>query len=134
MAQLPAQFEHCARICILVQSPHRFYKNGDKHICRGGFAYAFDPQTSNTDHPWRASYRCLMSADYLSNCRSRIRTTGQWELDNGGKKYQWGIFRKYNHNHGPNYVSFEYKFVQKLHKIIKKFDHFTAMKTQFSVN
>ncbi|KAI1731089.1 hypothetical protein Ddc_03817 [Ditylenchus destructor] len=108
MSLLPAEYERCTSICILVPSPHKFYKNGDKHICRGGFAYAFDSeihsQKSNSDDQWRAPYHCLMSAHYLSNCRSRIRTTGKWEVDDRGRKYQWGIFRKYNHNHEPNYL------------------------------
>ncbi|KAI1705243.1 hypothetical protein DdX_13711 [Ditylenchus destructor] len=80
----------------------KFYKNNDESLHRNGFDYSLyrelDPPKQIADLQWHWTYRCSMSDQ--ENCRARIYTTGQWEVNKRGLEYQLGIFKNCIHNHG----------------------------------
>ncbi|KAI1704912.1 hypothetical protein Ddc_15965 [Ditylenchus destructor] len=81
----------------------RFYKNDDESIHRNGFNYSFyrelDPPKQAADFQWHETYRCSTSVIGQENCRVRIYTTGQWEVNKRDLQYQLGIFKNSIHNH-----------------------------------
>ncbi|KAI1694829.1 hypothetical protein DdX_19919 [Ditylenchus destructor] len=87
----------------------KFYKNNDESLHRSGFDYSFyrelDPPKQIADLQWHQTYRCSMSAQ--ENCRARIYTTGQWEVNKRDLQYQLGIFKTCIHSHEPEQDSNE---------------------------
>ncbi|KAI1698470.1 hypothetical protein DdX_17895 [Ditylenchus destructor] len=87
----------------------RFYKNNDESLHRNGFDYSLyrelDPPKQIADFQWHQTYRCSMTDQ--ENCRARIYTTGQWEVNKRELEYQLGIFKNCIHNHGSEQDSDE---------------------------
>ncbi|KAI1705882.1 hypothetical protein DdX_13316 [Ditylenchus destructor] len=82
----------------------RFYKSDDDgRLHRNGFDYSLyrdlDPPKQIADSKWHQTYRCSMSVNGQENCRARIYTTGQWEVNKRDLEYQLGIFKNCFHNH-----------------------------------
>ncbi|KAI1701062.1 hypothetical protein Ddc_17820 [Ditylenchus destructor] len=87
----------------------KFYKNDDESVHRNGFDYTFyrelDPPKQIGDFQWHRTYRCALSDQ--ENCRARIYTTGQWEVNKREFQYQLGIFKNCFHSHESDQVSKE---------------------------
>ncbi|KAI1699650.1 hypothetical protein DdX_17195 [Ditylenchus destructor] len=84
----------------------RFYKNNDESLHRNGFDYSLyrelDPPKQIADFQWHQTYRCSMSVNGQENCRARIYTTGQSEVNKSELQYQLGIFKNCIHSHGSD--------------------------------
>ncbi|KAI1706839.1 secA DEAD-like domain-containing protein [Ditylenchus destructor] len=79
----------------------KFYKTGFESLHRNGFDYSLyrelDPPKQIADFQWHQTYRCAMTDQ--ENCRARIYTTGQWEVNKRELEYQLGIFKNCIHSH-----------------------------------